>query len=85
VKTQRKPVSFNELRSNASCLPTRIAENEQKEEEGENEEEENCGRDVDRNTAQAILFGFSGMVSPEGIEPSTYGLARKNSKPFNHL
>jgi len=35
VKTQRKPVSFNELRSNASCLLTRIAENEQKEEEGE--------------------------------------------------
>jgi len=82
VKTQRKPVSFNELRSNASCLLTRIAENEQKEEEGE---EQNGGRDVDRNTAQAILFGFSGMVSREGIEPSTYGLARKNSKPFNHL
>jgi hypothetical protein len=28
-------------------------------------------------TAQVILFGFSGMVSREGIEPSTYGLARK--------
>jgi hypothetical protein len=52
---------------------------------GKNEEEDNGGRDVDRNTAQAILFGFSGMVSPEGIEPLTYGLARKNSKPFNHL
>ena len=52
---------------------------------GKTEEEQNGGRDVDRNTAQAILFGFSGMVSREGIEPSTYGLARKNSKPFNHL
>jgi hypothetical protein len=35
VKTQRKPFSFNELRSSASCLLTRIAENEEKEEEGE--------------------------------------------------